>query len=86
MNHKVLGIGWNEDDDVLVFLFGSLRNAAKIEPVTKRVVLSLSAKQYDPLGLLSPNVLLLKIIFQCLCKSKADWDAPLDDELKEQWI
>ena len=24
MNHKVLGIGWNVEDDVLVFLFDSL--------------------------------------------------------------
>lgn len=49
--------------DVLVFLFDSLQDAANIEPVTKRVVFSLSAKQYDPLNLLSPIVLLLKIIF-----------------------
>ena len=86
VNHKVLGIGWNVEDDDLVFLFDSLRDTTKIEPVTKRVVLNLSAKQYDPLGLLSPIVLLLKIIFQCLCKSKADWDPPLDDELKKRWI
>ena len=67
----MLGISWNVEDDVLVFLFDSLQDPAKIEPVTKRVVLSLSAKQYDPLGLLSPIALLLKIIFQCLCKSIA---------------
>lgn len=73
VNHKVLGIGWNVEDDVFVFLFDSLRDAAKIEPVTKRVVLSFSAKKYDPLGLLSSIVLLQNIIFQCLCESKADW-------------
>ena len=60
-----------------MFYFKSFLEAAKIEPVTKRVVLSLSAKQCDPLGLLSPIV---------LCKSNADWDTPLDDKCKEQWI
>ena len=34
---------------------------------SKRSVLKLTAKIYDPLGLLSPFVICLKVLFQVLC-------------------
>ena len=49
----------------------------------------MTAKIYDPLGLIAPIVLPMKQIFQKLCNDKADWDAPLDGDLKgavQKWI
>ena len=47
-----------------------------MQKLTKQVVLSLSAKQYDTLGLLSPIVLLLKVIFS-VCGSQKLIGMPL---------
>ena len=46
----------------------------------------LSAKIFDPLGLLSPFVISIKILFQTLCKSKLQWDDRLDGSLLEEWV
>ena len=53
----------------------------KLLPPTKRSVLRISAKMFDPLGLLSPFIIGAKILFQVLCKSKQDWDSILDGKL-----
>lgn len=53
--------------------------------VTKRVILCATSRLYDPLDLPSPVMILSKII-QTICKSKLDWDDPLDLFLYEQWL
>jgi len=52
--------------------------------ITKRAILGATSKFYDPLGLLSPVIITSKIIFQAICKSKVDWDDPVDSFLHEQ--
>ena len=51
-------------------------------PVTKRSLLKVSAKVFDPLGFLSPFVIQLKCLFQDLCAEKIDWD----QELQGHWL
>ena len=41
-------------------------------PITKRSVLKLTAKIFDPLGFVSPFVMQLNILFQLLCQGKLD--------------
>ena len=53
--------------------------------LSKRYILSTTAKFCDPLGLLGPNIVLSKILFQAVCKSQADWDDPLDSDIEQQW-
>ncbi|CAB3984708.1 Hypothetical predicted protein [Paramuricea clavata] len=53
--------------------------------ITKRSILSIAAKFHELLGLISPVTLRFKQIFQELCKSKSDWDEPLNDECCEEW-
>ena len=53
--------------------------------LSKRYILSTTAKFCDPLGLLGPIIVLLKILFQAVCKSQADWDDPLDSDIEQQW-
>ena len=69
----------------------SLNLASPIEtnngcPITKRSILAATSKLYDPLGILSPVIILCKIIFQSVCKSKMGWDDPIEMFIHEQWL
>ncbi|XP_068739617.1 uncharacterized protein [Montipora capricornis] len=55
-------------------------------PITKRSILAATSKLYDPLGILSPVIILWKIIFQSVCKSKMGWDDPVEMLIHEQWL
>jgi hypothetical protein len=55
---------------------------------TKREVLGKLARVYDPLGLVSPMTLQVKMIFREACESKVPWDATLpdnSDKLTKLW-
>ena len=51
---KILGLNWNVEKDTFTFHFDWLVQYAKELPSTKRSVLKVVAKLYDPLGLISP--------------------------------
>jgi len=48
-------------------------------------MLSAVSKIFDPLGLLSPCVIIAKIMLQKLWLSKSDWDEPLTDKNAKKW-
>nr|CAI5857677.1 unnamed protein product [Callosobruchus analis] len=54
-------------------------------PVTKRNVLSLVARIFDPIRLLSPIIILLKILMPCLWSLNLNWDAILPNHLYKFW-
>ena len=81
---KVLGLSWNKDNDCLYFDFAQTMKSAPANP-TKRDILSLTSKLYDPLGLFSPVMVSMKLLFQELCKEKIDWDSPLPDSICAKW-
>ena len=58
--------------------------ALDLEP-TKRHIVSLVGRVYDPLGLISPVVIQLKIFIQELCQAKVNWDQLLTDQPLEKW-
>ena len=73
LQQKVLGVTWcRASDELLIDLGHILAVAEDMEP-TKRGVISLVSKIYDPLGLISPVVIRFKILFQELCSSKIAW-------------
>ncbi|XP_068761945.1 uncharacterized protein [Montipora capricornis] len=83
---KVLGIGWDTESDMF-----SLNLASPIEtnngcPITNRIILTATSNLYDPLGILSRVIILWKIIFQSLCKSKIGWNDPVEMFIHEQWL
>ena len=82
---KVLGVNWNIESDEFLFDFTELIKFARSLPVTKRSLLKLSAKIFDPLGLLSPFVIQMKIMFQELCTQKVNWDQELHGETLLKW-
>lgn len=54
-------------------------------PVTRRSILKVIAGMYDPIGLLSPVLVGMKVLFQELCMSKVEWDERLTDEVEKRW-
>ena len=71
--------------DQLCFGFSDIaHHAARMEP-TKRNLVSVVGKFYDPIGFLSPIVSKFKILFQDLCEGKNNWDQPLTGELLRKW-
>ena len=77
--------GFRRASHIFQFDLRDLVNFVKSLPPTKRSILKSSAKIFDPLGLLSPFVVGIKILFQTLCKSSVDWDVPLEGDLLSQW-
>ena len=88
MNHtrKVLGINWDLEADTIIFYFDELVNEAFSLPMTKRSILKISAKIFDPLGLISPISIQFKMLFQIICTNKFSWDDSLPNDLLKQWI
>ena len=82
---KVLGFPWNSSLDVLTFEFGELIEYTNSLIVNKCSILKLAAKIFDPLGLISPFIIQLKMLFQTLCIQQLDWDDPLSGELLARW-
>ena len=83
--HKILEVIWNVDADELVFNIEPIfQEAVRTEP-TKHSIVSIVSKIFDPLGILSPVVMVFKIFFQELCRSKVTWDEVLGEDLQKKW-
>ncbi|XP_051170292.1 uncharacterized protein LOC127287411 [Leptopilina boulardi] len=80
---KTLGLRWNSSEDSLRFNFET--KLESFENITKRKILSQVAQLYDPLGLISPIVILAKIQMQLLWKMNVGWDDPLPVESLTLW-
>ena len=83
---KVLGVRWNVVCDQLVFDFSEVAILAKDMCPTKRNVISIIGRFFDPLGYLSPVTIQFKVYMQHLCKSKLSWDENLTGETLDQWM
>ena len=79
---KLLGV---IHSDRLLFDFHDVIEYANSLPSSKRSILKVTAKLFDPLGLLSPFIIRLKIMFRTLCIDKLDWDENLPNNLLEEW-
>ena len=82
---KILGMKWDVERDRITFNLRQLAETSNRRTVTKRNVSSLTAKIYDPLGMISPVTIMLKVFLQRLFGRKSGWDEILPDELKATW-
>ena len=81
---KVLGLSYRAQEDELVFDFPTfVEKVPEHNKRTKRVVLLLVFSVYDPLGLVSPVVVELKLAKQDLWKQSLGWDDTLPTESSE---
>ena len=74
---KILGVTWNNDSDDLCFHFQDIIAYGKMLLVTKHLLLRVCSKVFDPLGVLSPFIVRMKVAFQELCLEGVNWDEEL---------
>ena len=82
---KFLGINWDVDTNEFHFDLSELIAFAQALPSTKRSVLKLSAKIFDPMGLVTPFTINMKMLFQSLCTTGVDWDDKLEGTELASW-
>lgn len=80
---STLGLGWNPSSDKLNF---PTIIPNKNDKITKRSIMSASCKIFDPLGLLSPFVILSKMLLQTMWQQRLDWDQPVPNEIQTSWL
>ena len=73
---KILGVSWNVETDEFEYDLKKWMDYAKTLTPTRRSVLRLSAKIFDPLGFLAPFTIVMKMLFQALCLDHVNWDDP----------
>ena len=78
---KTLGLLWNHKSDILTYGLNLQVNA----PVTKRSILSTASQIFDPLGLLSPCTIKIKILLQKLWSENLSWDESIPASLHSEW-
>ncbi|KAH9635658.1 hypothetical protein HF086_001449 [Spodoptera exigua] len=78
---KILGIRWNPSDDNFSYSFSDSFNVQ----FTKRSILSIVARIYDPLGWISPVVFAAKSLLQEMWRSNLSWDEAIPKELAKRW-
>ena len=83
---KVLGLPWDFENDVIHFNFERIVAKAQEIPPTKRNLLSVLASMFDPVGIISPVIVCMKMLFQELCRDSVGWDDELSGEAKKKWI
>ena len=79
---RILGLSWDTEIDCFVYQFDDLISFVNSLPPTKRSLLKVPAKMFDPLGFLSPITIEAKILFQQVCISKIEWDQSLEEEME----
>ena len=81
--NKFLGIPLDTKHDEFVISF-RIQNSNE-DVATKRELLKKIVSVFDPVGILSPAVVPLKILFQKMCKEGSSWDDDINDECKAVW-
>ena len=82
---KLLGIKWNTSNDKIHYDIDSAIKLLEKSKPSKRTVLKIVAKLYDPHGYLSPFIVTGKIMFQKITKAKLEWDDQLPTDIMDEW-
>lgn len=81
---KTLGIAWHANTDRFVF---KSMEPKMVEKWTKRQILSVIAKLFDPLGWLAPCIVRAKLLMQDIWRlpNNIDWDTEVPTHIITQW-
>ncbi|KAL7724582.1 hypothetical protein ACLKA6_010159 [Drosophila palustris] len=80
---KTLGMRWAPQEDVFKYHL-DVDSFASLKP-TKRNILSIASRLFDPLGLLCAIVTKAKMLLQELWRLKVDWDEAIPMSLHTAW-
>ncbi|XP_046808364.1 uncharacterized protein LOC124420197 [Lucilia cuprina] len=79
---KTLGLQWNAHSDSFYF---NVDRISMRSSHTKREVLSIIARLFDPVGWLGPVIIVAKMIMQKVWQDQIDWDAALKPATEAEW-
>lgn len=82
---SVLGILWNKREDTFSLNAPILENVC-FEKITKRTILSMAYRIYDPLGVACPLLLCPKIILQETWADKLSWDQEVNEVIRDRFM
>ncbi|GFV84848.1 integrase catalytic domain-containing protein [Trichonephila clavipes] len=74
INYKVLGISWGIARDVFYFDIESMLSFISKRTDTKRVLLQVAGRIFNPLGIIAPYMIRLKILIQNVWEMGLLWD------------
>ncbi|XP_028413778.1 uncharacterized protein LOC114536622 [Dendronephthya gigantea] len=83
---KVLGLVWNNKDDVLKYKVEVEICKTQQPKLTKRNILSQVARIYDPIGFAAPYLVRAKIGLQEVWREGLDWDDKLPPSDQIKWL
>lgn len=75
----LLGLLWNIPDDTISLKHRDLSSSL----LTKRNMLSIIGRIFDPLGIIDPLKLQLRLLFSRIVTN--DWDSTIDDDCAREW-
>lgn len=81
-SQKTLGVHWSSQADNLHI---STPSDTPTSTVTKRQLVSLMARVFDPMGWFSPSIMTLRILVQSAWKRKIGWDTALPEAIFLNW-
>ena len=82
---STLGLLWLPKTDQLQVKNSDSSSTTNVVINTKRKVLARVASIFDPLGLISPSVIVYKTYLQRLWQDKLPWDEQLSSQLQNDW-
>ncbi|GFQ73516.1 integrase catalytic domain-containing protein [Trichonephila clavata] len=82
---KVLGLAWDSEKDLIYFDPKDLLKFMSRKTESKRFILSVVGRIFDPIGILGPLVIKLKCLLQDLWTLGVDWDSELPPKLRHKW-
>ncbi|GFX55003.1 integrase catalytic domain-containing protein [Trichonephila clavipes] len=83
--YKVLGIAWNSREDFLYFDIKELIDFVSKRIDTKRFILQVLGRIFDPIGFLGPFTLRIKHLMQKVWLLGVEGDGSLPDDIISLW-
>ena len=84
---KVLGLNWLTKNDTITYDASQiLENMTHSEKITKRSILKLAAKLFDPTGFITPVTITARILLQKIWSLGLDWDDKVPSDIKNEWM
>ncbi|GBM16755.1 hypothetical protein AVEN_9353-1 [Araneus ventricosus] len=82
---KVLGLAWDSETDIIYFYPKDLLKYMSRKIESKRFILNMVGRFFDPIGILGPFVIKLKCLLQDLWTLEVNWDSELPRKLRHKW-
>lgn len=81
----VLGLIWDKESDALQIDYESI-NFNDTDKITKRKILSLVGRVFDPIGFISPALVPPKLLMQTTWQTREPWDVEVNDDIKNKFL